>query len=1265
VPLSDLNFGGSSHNVYNDLGLVPARPKVLRPVAAPIPKKHHGGIAQWLYQHDLGLIPNLIKGVSNLQHIPSGLAAIGEAGYHDIKGSYLHPRETISGYGNSLNNLVHGRNIVQNLVHVGIAPTNVPHSQLDSIYRQVLPGLVSQYAPAAEGIAKSASTGDPSFAEHGLKKSARLIYDDPLGPVLDVIAITTGGAGLAAKGAGTVQKASAASRALKGVERVGRIEKAAARVTGLHNVRVPAGMTPTHFAESISSGQGVRSTRAYTIPGNKTHILAPIERRISEPSGLSTHLGHYSLNPATRVREKMADIVSHAFPSTPIVGATRRYARLVAQKERRIAQNLSGEQLSGIPAARAALKTGSRSAAQELGVPAKQVARSLEAALPSLSERVPLAGEVARLSKEAAALGHSAHGGIAAAKSIARVAKKFGRIRKTEDRLRAAGNELAAIRVSSAAVKKLAKDTARLAASKAIDSKQLLRVEHAAEELIPGYKANQDLALSRRAKIVERRVAKHYAESRVTASSLHKYIGSVDSTGAHLAVDKLAALRTELQNPAAFAETKTARAEQLSLADRILNDTSTGHATVNAILHHLSPALEGQAKAYEKAGVRRGNPVAVSQYIAGKRGGDVLAAARRPVYRINGREVASDTPGAKLTIEPVAQVYPRSMLSTAIGNRAESAGVVRKGARTPGNARRRTGAAQLHGMDAVKLTDIPQMVQSANRWVQGLRTWQTLEHAMRPASEVAGDRGWVVVPHAKLQQYLERAKQYLGEEFPLAFGADNPQLLQAQEVFTNLIDKVEQHGPLAVPKGLEKRLMDELSARKVVKPLDVPTGVWRLLVVSPLRPAFVVNNFLGQTAQTLLNQGILNTMRPMLHAAADPEARKALDLAWQRSKGGLSLTGPSTVGRETGQLLQSGGFAQRLSLGLAAKAGTAEQFLSKLSGALTDDPFRRLSFSAEMLGPARRIAAADGITLEHAMRQLLDDPVVLDRVQRKVFDDLVDFNNLSSGERDIVRRYLNPFYSWTKGSTRMTALLVHRRPILSATLYHAGQLGKQQNDKALGPVPEFVSSLIPLGGSKNAKGQLKRGQALTTASVNPFQTPADFIQQIAGATGLSANAHPTGAESPLSALNPVVKAAFSAASGIDPFTGQAVQGSSEVERFVNALGSQIPQLKAYQNARSAGQSFNQNTLYRRSLKNEVSKYLGVPIRDVNYDQARHLQANPRDFAQLAVPVGGGKQFSMGPDGQLYLVLAINPSGHGKRVKKLVPVGAAPTQGLSF
>lgn len=164
-------------------------------------------------------------------------------------------------------------------------------------------------------------TGDLSgYWNHG-KRSWSSFYDDPAGPLLDIASLVTGGAGVAAKGAGLAARS----------------------------------------AEAGSAARLAWAKRA----GLDADTLEPYARTITARDG-NSFAQSFSTNPVIRTRQRAYDAVSQRFPEAPGIGAQRRYNRNLARVERQKAARERSKVLNPVVTKIGGLKRDERTLASIL-----------------------------------------------------------------------------------------------------------------------------------------------------------------------------------------------------------------------------------------------------------------------------------------------------------------------------------------------------------------------------------------------------------------------------------------------------------------------------------------------------------------------------------------------------------------------------------------------------------------------------------------------------------------------------------------------------------------------------------------------------------------------------------------------------------------------------------------------------------------------------------------------------------------------------------
>jgi hypothetical protein len=542
----------------------------------------------------------------------------------------------------------------------------------------------------------------------------------------------------------------------------------------------------------------------------------------------------------------------------------------------------------------------------------------------------------------------------------------------------------------------------------------------------------------------------------------------------------------------------------------------------------------------------------------------------------------------------------------------------------PDATKHNTGFAERFALDATDPKNIIAANRGVREWAKTRAAWKDeIVPAMRPVPGLEGiPKGWKAVPKGALEQFYENARVFANEEAPLIF--DDPQVVQQmrEDILNGLVDKVGVQQ--MVPVKVYDKLMHELKPDGRVPVLDDIVGVWRTATVSALRPAFLVNNIVGQSALLALAHASLKSFRALVQYGSDPALRQSM----RQYMGAVEGTGEAAVlGRQTGQLIAGGKLD---------KAKDFNEALSRWGQAISDDPFRRLAFAMEILPPARKLAEAKGISIHDAMETLMRNDEFADRIERKVLDDLVDFSDMSKSERAIVRRIL-PFYSWIKGSSRITGRLVLENPLLADLIARTGQEGIKAAEEEFGQLPAFARGILPssigsvipgVGDGKDHRG------VITTAQFNPFVTPSDVVGQLGFMVSGGKSDEMYGAQNPLSAINPVGKGVLAAFVGKDPFTGQKIEAEGGAGRFAASVVNAFPQLQGVKKATA-----EYDGMYRTSPEVELAKYMGLPIRDLNVPKANERATNPIKFQDAREWVApDGKRFLIGDDGRLYMAL---------------------------
>lgn len=541
---------------------------------------------------------------------------------------------------------------------------------------------------------------------------------------------------------------------------------------------------------------------------------------------------------------------------------------------------------------------------------------------------------------------------------------------------------------------------------------------------------------------------------------------------------------------------------------------------------------------------------------------------------------------------------------------------------------------------------------------------QRREFAQTGAYEfVGGDR--------KMLDRIASIQDRLDNEVRLIVG-DKHVLDEASGFLTDLLAKyTDDAAEWAVPKGYHKHLTAELRRADnfLTRLVDAPTAVFRAAVLN-LRPAWMVNNFVGQMMLLLYSQGVYHGLREYMSEVARSAKAGHLGVGARTIKHGSddgvagalrdragALSGQGGMGRElaeAGQAAEHAVGVGRLvehpfarfadsaaegdkgalvahtlmipgrTLGYSLK--TLSDFMGRLNTVLTDDIPRRAAFMAEVRPLLKRVDPKGEMPADEALRIVLADDEVAARLVDKTMGDLIDFSRLNQAEREVVRRLL-PFYGWMKGIFLRTGRLVRDDPHRAAVSYQLGAQYSEGAEERFGtPVPFYLRGAAKIGEDDEGNPRV-----LPLSGANIAQTPADIVGMgmsiVAGEGSLKA-----GGANPISQLSPIIKAPLEVFVGKDMFYGGPLYSdpskglanlgvddnpyTPEDEsrnpaaaigaRYLSALGP----LALYQRYQSAGPlKQDDNRILARTKPDRLAAYLGYPAATLNPDAAAEAAAD--------------------------------------------------------
>lgn len=422
--------------------------------------------------------------------------------------------------------------------------------------------------------------------------------------------------------------------------------------------------------------------------------------------------------------------------------------------------------------------------------------------------------------------------------------------------------------------------------------------------------------------------------------------------------------------------------------------------------------------------------------------------------------------------------------------------------------------------------------------------------------------------------------------------------------------------------------------------VDDPTTVWRTLTLT-YRPAWVVNNFVGQTLLYAVNnfgpggaaayaQAILDEARKGEGKYFPEELRMGGFVRSEATSGGMS----SSVGKAR-MTPGSRRIWAPLQAGRAVEA-TMRDKISRFNAALSDNVPRRAAWYQSVEKRRRLLNRLDRVdrtntTFAHFLDELEDaakDPAkgdkrlrdVHDELVQEVLDQLIDFQNLSHLERTVVRRAV-PFYSWIKGMTQATFRLGWEHPLKAEILALLGEQGQSLSEREYGKGSSILRSTFPLGAEKD-RGRGPERDVLSTVGLNPYQTPSDVAGFVRGTVSGDLR---EAAENPALALHPLIQAGIETATGNDLFTRKELTGlpvpglRGRVGIAAKQLGRSFPQVSTAERAFNPPEPTSASGKPRvtvpgakvAGVPTELVRYAGVPVKRVNVDAAEAIAERKR------------------------------------------------------
>lgn len=381
-----------------------------------------------------------------------------------------------------------------------------------------------------------------------------------------------------------------------------------------------------------------------------------------------------------------------------------------------------------------------------------------------------------------------------------------------------------------------------------------------------------------------------------------------------------------------------------------------------------------------------------------------------------------------------------------------------------------------------------------------------------------------------------------------------------------------------------------------------PSSVWKTIQVG-FTPRTVTNNGVGNFILYAMRENPVTGSAGLWHAMrivhGDAKAGEALMHAtpfkrnhWMFRHFGTELN--NVFGHEL--LDKNGG---RIS---AVKSG-----FYPLVHKLADEPIRMAAISAYLRrDPGVQALMKDGLSFDKAAaRALKKDPGLQARAAEHARTIGGDYQTLKPWEKKV--RDIAPFYLWDRHILKSTGNLVADTPGRAVLAQQTSKMGKNETEKLLGSLPEFLQGALPLSllGGHASSGD--RANVLLTQSLNPFAT----VGELAGlGQTLTAGHTPSTGEALFSQVNPLLTGTVEYGTGQSLLTGAPISRKGGLVTSIGSnLGGSFPEVsivKGLLAQPTTTTKTGKEKLYAVDHTAPVTSFLGVPIRNVSKSAANQM-----------------------------------------------------------
>lgn len=279
---------------------------------------------------------------------------------------------------------------------------------------------------------------------------------------------------------------------------------------------------------------------------------------------------------------------------------------------------------------------------------------------------------------------------------------------------------------------------------------------------------------------------------------------------------------------------------------------------------------------------------------------------------------------------------------------------------------------------------------------------------------------------------------------------------------------------------------------------DGPVNMWRSAVLA-FSPRWILNNLLGNVTFLKMQGGRLSDV---LRDWKDPRFQQAVDRLVEKL--------PEDVRETVREQINSGLFSEtetyrsriagaqdkvggRLAAGyetskVGQRIGAAREWMQNLNSHV-EQHFRRASFIRGIEREAARAGVLKAGQRFHTSAKMLEDIAdagLTEQSALRAVDELNyffnDYRRLSSFERNIIRRFIAPFYSFYRHTAKLTLSYPFEYPERAFTLRMLGEVAREL-DEDVGMRPEYLQGAIPFG-----QGQMPgETRFINTRGANPLE----------------------------------------------------------------------------------------------------------------------------------------------------------------------------------